>query len=502
MNNSILESIKNSIERLTWSSNSKKEKALKLCIYIFNQYVYDGGDFYQYKSLSDKFFCSVIKTKSYVKEIKDTLFQGQILQVNNSYDVKQGLGKGYRFTNNIINYSDEYHICYPTAATPINTDYPYVTLNDKILQILEGLTINEKVYSYIDSFTISTNDLFIDENIKDEYVNLKFENGDYRYSFENALKQAKESNMNLIQYKGKCYIDSPESFITRKETELKLIFRKSIFDIKNKLFRVSRNQTNNRLDYNLTNMKSMLLNYLSFDNEQLVEIDISNAQFAILSHLTKELDENFIQLSQNGTLYRFISEKLNITEKEAKQLMFKVAFDKVKVEQDSIRNIFPKTMKFIDDYKSKQGYKLFSNLLQVNESNIMIDGLLNHLLEKGFSVFPIHDAVRVKSSQVSIIKQEIESYFKSINFKCNLRAKNSPENKRIVKFNYKGFKEMEIEITKDDIETFKSGLNQLKTSSIEVCETTVLDIKMDKYKREYLFQKWNSRISSNGIKNN
>lgn len=454
---SMLENIKQAVSNINWNSETKKQKALNLCISIYNLYIYEGGDFYSFRQLSKEYFLREIKTMNYVYGIKNELINSGILEIyfggttTGTYDVTKGKAKGYRFNqqlingnyvvlsgtksikhnnevvlsgtksvlqnieisniniNNLLNISRLYHICGTKLESYINKG-------------LQNITFEPKVYEFINNFSLKRNDILVDEEIEDDFVNIKFENDDYNYSIEKAIQLKDKLNKNIIKYKDNCYIENVDDFLIRKTNDLKLIFKKNIFDIENKLFRISRNDTNYRLDYNLTNMKSDLLNFIKLDNESIIELDISNAQFAILCNITEDLDINFKELCITGQLYSFISKELNITKEEAKNKMFRVAFDKVKKEQDDIRNLFPTTMKFIDYYKKKFGYKSFSNLLQVCESGIMIDGLMNHLMDK-FQVFPIHDAIRVKESELELVKNEIKLYFNKLEFKCDLRNK-------------------------------------------------------------------------------
>lgn len=78
-------------------------------------------------------------------------------------------------------------------------------------------------------------------------------------------------------------------------------------------------------------------------------------------------------------------------------------------------------MKWADNYKCNNGYKLFSNLLQRKEAEIMIDGLLMRLIYKGYKVFTIHDALRVKEAEAEEIKSIAEEYFGQIAFQCLFR---------------------------------------------------------------------------------
>ena len=513
---SILENIKESVLKIEWNSSTKQQKALDLCISIYNLFIQDGGDFYRYKSLGSRYFYQMVG-KTYADEIKFKLIDGGILEVNNSYNVAKGIGKGYRINNDIIKgeyqcahmcpdkyefkdiqcahmcpsnisdqingISDNYLSLLSNHSTPVSLSPLCPAPENLMVSEMQKLTISPKVYEYINNFTLSNSDITIDTHIVDEYVNVLFDDEVYRYKLENAIQLAKENGKNLIKYKDKCYIDNVNTFIIRKTNDLKLIFKKSIFEIENGIFRSSRNETNNRLDYNLTNMKSDILNYLLYDGEEMVELDISNAQFAILSFITNSLDSEFIALSQTGKLYNKIS----------KEDMFRIAFDKVKKEQDDIREVFPITMKFIDEYKNKFGYKLFSNLLQKTESMIMIDNLLPYLYNKGYKVFTIHDAIRVKVSQVNEVKKEIELFFNKIGFKCNLRIKDKNE---IVKeteiIRYKNFKEVSIDkVSTDDKKLFISKINELKSIGLEPSESLLIDMNIfDRYKTWYLYDKW------------
>jgi len=225
-------------------------------------------------------------------------------------------------------------------------------------------------------------------------------------------------------------------------------------------------------------MKSDLLDYLEIDGEDLIELDIANAQFALLSYIIEDLDIDFIKKTQEGKLY-------NNDKKE----WFRIAFDKIKKEQDEYRDLYPKTMKFIDSYKKEFGYKSFSILLQNIESIIMIDGLLPRLIDK-YDVFPIHDAIRVKASQVNEVKKEIENFFKDINFKCLVRNKKETE---II--NYRGIKDVEIyKVSTEDKKLFISKINELKENDIEPSENIFLDMKLwSKEKTWYLYTKWRSK---------
>jgi len=526
---SILENIKIAINDIKWQSETKRNKALDLCISIYNLYVNEGGDFHTYKSLSKEYFITIIKTKSYLYEIKDVLIDNSILEMGSSYDVKRGKGKGYRFNQQLIS-GDYVALCSPKSKIDNNKEalcgptrnfgefFLGKGLSDNSLQVLNQLEVyhicgpkletyiqqglqkiefDDKVNDYINNYTLTIKDILVNDDIKDEYVEIIFDDEKYRYRLETALKQSEEQGLNLIQYKKKCYIDDVDRFLDRKSKDLRLIFKKNIFDINNNIFRVSRNETNFRLDYNLTNMKSNLLDYIEVDGEKLVELDIANSQFSILSYIVDELDEDFNKLSREGNLYPIIEKKR----------MFRIAFDKVKKEQDDARNIFPKTMNFIDNYKKQNGYDKFSNLLQRTESKIIIDYVLDRLIDEGYFIFPIHDAFRVKESQVKEVKNRIQELFDDISFKCLLRDKKEKiekiEPKDIVKHKYKGFEEVSIERTIEDKETFKSVLKQIQNEFGDISEDLLMGHlkEWDRYKIDYYYSNWRKKMESRELFN-
>jgi hypothetical protein len=237
-------------------------------------------------------------------------------------------------------------------------------------------------------------------------------------------------------------------------------------------------------------MKGDLLNYITIDGENLVELDIANSQFSILSYIVDDLDDEFISLSRSGNLYSKIE----------KNTMFRIAFDKVKSEYDYVRETFPKTMSFIDNFKNINGYDKFSNLLQRAESKIMIDYVMNNLIKEGYTVLPIHDAFRVKESELELVKNRVEELFNEIGFKCLLRNK---DKKEIVKHSFKGIGDVYIERSVQDKETFKSVLNDIKNENGGISEQLAIIYLSkkgwDKYKIDYYYYNWDK--NRNKIKN-
>lgn len=106
------------------------------------------------------------------------------------------------------------------------------------------------------------------------------------YSREHLLDMA--GNYDLILYRGKCYIDRYSGFYEKKVTELHYKYLLQLGTLKairnRKNIVCSRNETNYRLDTNITQTKSTFLTKLYLDNSRLVSIDLKNSQFLFFQH--------------------------------------------------------------------------------------------------------------------------------------------------------------------------------------------------------------------------
>jgi hypothetical protein len=249
----------------------------------------------------------------------------------------------------------------------------------------------------------------------------------------------------------------------------------SIEQLKDKRLRYfKRNKTNDRLDTNLTNLKSELKQFMIGDY---VSIDLKNSQPFFLSQLIKVILNNntntpstlcnifssvdilksfgikrikkILKISQNqenekmanfrefensvisGTFYdEFVSKYgSGIDRKKVKDIMFKVLFSQnfisdkykkyepYKEEKEIFKSVYP----FIYDviYHLKEGdNKLLPIYLQKLESYVFIDCIAEKLVLNGIVPLTIHDSVIVEKKQekstIQIIIDVFYSKFRSI----------------------------------------------------------------------------------------
>lgn len=177
-------------------------------------------------------------------------------------------------------------------------------------------------------------------------------------------------------------------------------------------------------------MASVLVDDICKENN-LIQIDLKNSQFTILSHLLKdELDSDdymrFEALSVGGQLYSYVAKELGLREKkQGKNVMFETLFSSRKNNTSpklKLKKIFPSVIKWIDNYKKENGDDNFSIMLQRQESEMFIDGLLRLIKKEKSSLFCLtkHDSLIIKAEDYDRIMAITTSYFSSIGLKYSL----------------------------------------------------------------------------------
>lgn len=206
-----------------------------------------------------------------------------------------------------------------------------------------------------------------------------------------------------------------------------------------KLIYAHRNDTNQRLDTNITTIKSELLGFMSLDGQVLYNIDLCNSQFTIFASLLRALNdtsgklydflttmgyeipalsfsldmEAFITECRECNLYEFVGEKLSLSRREAKSACFEIFFSDPKYVNASklmVSSLFPETVKWIDDFKLLNGYKAFPVMLQRIESHIFIDNILKELLYRGLPVLTKHDSVLCKQCDINKVRRIVSEH--------------------------------------------------------------------------------------------
>lgn len=283
---------------------------------------------------------------------------------------------------------------------------------------------------------LSIDQFEVDYQIQAKSVQLNTTYGKKNKSFytstTNAIAMAHKQGKSLINDEGKFKIDTLEGFIHKKRHAINFYCQNSITRLKNKNYMASRNETNNRLDTNLTNMSSLLVDEICLQNN-LVQIDLASSQFTLFSnHLTHKLTtDDFIRfktLSSSGNLYMNIQQELGLKSvKEAKNAMFEILFsgrNNKTLFKRKIKEVFPSVVEWIDNYKKEHGDNEFSIMLQRIESELFIDKVLKRLKKLKYFCLTKHDSLIIKRGDYEAIMDIVKDEFSRIGLEYTLKITN------------------------------------------------------------------------------
>jgi len=362
----------------------------------------------------------------YTKWMMPLLESGIILR-SDSYSIKYGISYLYSLSSSYFNLS------HTLSTEKVCEALPVVGYKDIIKTTLEGQQLTKIFTNDIEELRIdynglkdivkdiigklSINDFRTNDQITEKVINLQLANGEMQFiGIDKAIERAKALGQSIIQDKNRYVIADEAEFIQRKKIAYGLSYNDSIDRLERGEYRANRNSTNRRLDTNITNMCSHIVENICNQND-LVQIDLANSQFTLLSHiLTPELDTDdfrrFKALSVSGELYDYIKEELGLeTRKQGKLNMFELMFSSRKnntAGKAKLKTLFPSVIKWIDDYKKEHGDESFAIMLQLFESDLFIDNIYKTIKKKKMFCLTKHDSFIVKRKDLEAKKGIIE----------------------------------------------------------------------------------------------
>lgn len=360
---------------------------------------------------------------------------------------------GYKINESLFDFSDIKIVQFQNKTYKHGNKQIKQVVND-----LERLDIDtDGMIKAVMNLDIS-DEIFINSDIKDDIVDLvdthnKTKDGKpiiRAMEIGKALAIAIERGTDLIWYKHKCYLDNLDDF---KRKRLNNIRAKSIYSIMalwNKDFYAAQNLTNNRLDTNLTSLKSTLLKeFITYKGMPITDIDMKNCQPCLLAHLIANLDRViqdfyplmvkynypevdssapdillFQELAAKGQVYDYIGEQLGWSREYAKDNFIKIMFSRPKfrsVYKNQIKGLFPSIIDFMDEFKTMNGdHTQLSILLQKIEVELFIERIYKPLRKQGYYIFTKHDSI-LCFGEKDVIKEKMETILQSTGLKFTLK---------------------------------------------------------------------------------
>lgn len=414
----------------------QENKCLHLVNLIRNKSRKKNNNYYGYVEIPSALLKKIYSVK-YIITI-NYLLEKEIIIKDNLYKFGDNIDSKCIYYKINDKYKESGYTSISLHSILFNTNPHYTKDRDMFISDIKQLKIDRDKLMKItmnkfNSITIS--DFKTNEQINETRIEVIFKNGNYESKYwttlDNALEKAKEYNFSLIQDKRKFYIMDEEEFIHLKKDFIFCSYRDSIDKLEKKYYYASRNSTNNRFDSNITNMCNKIIDEIMQKNN-LVELDLSNSQFAIMSYvMPQELKGDdislFKRLCYEGGLYEYIQEVLQLdTRKEAKQVTFELLFSSYKNKSpllNKLKEFFPNVIQWINDYKKENGSNQFAIMLQKKESEMFIDDIWKELKKQKFFALTKHDCIICKKEDEQPIREIIEIYFDYIGFEGKLNKK-------------------------------------------------------------------------------
>jgi hypothetical protein len=199
-----------------------------------------------------------------------------------------------------------------------------------------------------------------------------------------------------------------------------MVHQQQIYSISDGNLFFKRNETNGRLDTNLTSLPSYLRKFIQSD-ENLFNLDITNSQPYFL--YTKLINETMIdkkeldyygKLVVSGQLYEFLGAKYyeefgrEKNRGQIKKMLFGIFYSKVisyPKEKTFFTKFFPTIMDYINMVNNTLKHNDLAIAMQERESMTVLDIVMPKLKELNIKPYTIHDSFIITESELPIVKE-------------------------------------------------------------------------------------------------
>lgn len=276
------------------------ERLTRLTKYILGKYIADGIDFDSPIEISKTHFSNQVGSH-YLRDLQilrsadvnvvksDDRYVAPLTDRKTGEQLAKGQCKRYQLNRDLV-FSDPELVTYNETAKKLFDSSPIVR---ETVNLLARLTVTIDARNLKRVVTELVTRQYILDRCK---INDQIPGGNYQIkgtkqirSLAYILELAKRTHKSAILYRDRVYLADAGQWISDKVDQTRLIYLDSLVKLKNIRQRPNiyckRNDTNQRLDTNLTNLKSEFIKYLRLDGERLVSIDLCNSQFTILARL-------------------------------------------------------------------------------------------------------------------------------------------------------------------------------------------------------------------------
>lgn len=343
------------------------------------------------------------------RDYLDYLVKHQIFKENRQYIVGGGKSRSFNLTE-------------PFIESPCI----FIEIKDKLLikKITEDFAIDplvEEEYQYLTKWFL------------DEKISMNTEEA-IKFSYDQYLIGKNSGQKNALQ-----------------KHWIRLLKIKQ-FELGYKWFNID--GTAGRLHTNLTNMDKGLRNFLRYDGQKIVSVDIKNSQPFLSIEILKEKYPNlnyntsttpnsntimlvdsdvhlYVQKVVNGEFYKFLIEEFEAEygknyfgkgvdfsdkKKQVKELVFRIIFSKVKSPIKGIkvfRKLFPSVLRAFNECKAGEHNRLAIRLQRI-EANLVLRKACKIIAEEfpNVRIWTIHDSILTTEGNEDLVKNVLKRVLK------------------------------------------------------------------------------------------
>ncbi|MFD2719984.1 hypothetical protein ACFST9_14765 [Hymenobacter monticola] len=449
----ISEKIATALEALNLSKANYRH-AVAIIEHLFNKASYESSDGWLY--LNKTYLTAAFGKKGY--DMMRLLVANGIIQSVDSYYTGELGGdpypKRYRISMNLVEFDKH------SVAADASCHTPEFTQVDQamVLENIAKLELNYKdamkyAHALADAITVDSFD--INHEIEETVVQVITDgrNANYFVNLDKAVAEATKKGMSVMRRKGESggvHIAFPYEYVAEIRATCRWIWTRFLTKIDKRIYRAPyRNATNNRLDTDITNMKSDFLGFMTVSGGQkIMSIDLSNSQFVLLAALLQNpevfSDERamffkdyehtddtkaFVAAANAGMFYETLAVLLGLdngagiesitkgsaARATAKKCAFACVFSGAESPSEKkklLKGKFPQLVEMTDGFKRKYGNNEFAILLQRVESEIFIDNIVPKLVEKKIWQLTKHDSVLVEEQNEPLVSEVIMTVLK------------------------------------------------------------------------------------------
>jgi len=389
---------------------------------------------------------NIIKRSFYSNSSAADKFKGKQPKRNHPF--------GYKINEDLLDYSVMVSVSQGIKADSRKKQQKTVVKDLSLLEVdIQGMV------NYVNDYDISCQIVVIDDITEDDIELIDSKNLDedghpcvYIIKSADALAKAKTKNLDLIFYKNKYYISNIEQFKRVKLNHFKTSQLHAITALQNKDYYASINDTNGRLDTNLTNLKSDFIRqgFIKLDGEEITDTDLKNSQPCLLAYLITDIEHIrrifpsiindyefptidaktadfalFVEKAGNGEVYDYICQQTGWDRNLAKNNFIRIMFSKARWNppyKKKLKVLFPTLISWMDAFKVMNAdHTQLAIMLQKIEAEIFISDIYYSLKREGYVIFSKHDSILCKASQKAEIKEKMEEILNQYGFAYKLK---------------------------------------------------------------------------------